>query len=81
MRPVLAHQGGWDEMLVAAGLVLAVMGMGRLRRRREARGGNGTTGPAPAPDICAYCGAPVPPGVERCPSCGFRREAPPGPRG
>jgi hypothetical protein len=64
---MLAHQGGWDEMLVAAGLVLAVMGLGRLRRRRDAR-----TGGSPPPDRCPYCGEALPEQASRCPSCGFR---------
>jgi hypothetical protein len=72
MRPVLAHQGGWDEMLVAAGLVLAVIGMGRLRRRREARKDGSAQAAAPAPDRCPYCGEPLPEQAVRCPSCGFR---------
>ena len=72
MRPILAHQGGWDEMLVAAGLVLAVMGLGRLRRGRDARSDGA---PAPAslePDRCAYCGEVLREDAARCPSCGFR---------
>jgi hypothetical protein len=72
MRPVLAHQGGWDEMLVAAGLVLAVMGIGRLRRRRDARTGRSTPPASSAPDRCAYCGETLPERAARCPSCGFR---------
>ena len=72
MRPILAHQGGWDEMLVAAGLVLAVMGLGRLRRRRDARSDGAATPASPESDRCAYCGGVLPEEASRCPSCGFR---------
>jgi len=78
MRPILAHQGGWDEMLVAAGLVLGMLAFSRFRRRRH-------EGAAPRerpPDVCAYCGAALAPDEVRCPSCGFQRtrqEPPSGP--
>jgi hypothetical protein len=72
MKPILAHQGGWDEMLVAAGLVLAVMGAGRLRRRRGERRSGGRTPHRDGVDRCAYCDEPLPEGAERCPACGFR---------
>jgi hypothetical protein len=72
MRPLLAHQGGWDEMLVAAGLVLAVMGMARLRRRRDVRKGSAPPAATSASDRCPYCGEALPEQAARCPSCGFR---------
>jgi hypothetical protein len=61
---MLAHQGGWDELLLTAGLVLAMLGVSRLRRR-------GATSRS-HPDACAYCGEALEPGAVRCPSCGFR---------
>jgi hypothetical protein len=65
---LLAHQGGWDELLLTAGLVLAVLGVSRFRRR------SAKTPPDPPPvDVCAYCGAALEPDEIRCPSCGFRR--------
>ncbi|MGH2679383.1 MAG: hypothetical protein ACRDG8_02690 [Actinomycetota bacterium] len=73
MRPLLAHQGGWDELLLAAVLVLAMLGVSRLRRRASATG-SAQEGP-PADDTCAYCGAAMSLTRVRCPSCGFRRGA------
>jgi hypothetical protein len=67
--PVLAHQGGWDELLLAAGIVLAVLGTSAFRTRRRGRG----AGAARArPGACPYCDAPLPPGTARCAECGFR---------
>ncbi len=68
MSPILAHQGGWDELLLAAVLVLVIMGVSRVRRRGPER-----TSPASLdPGGCAYCGAPIQAGDRRCPACGFR---------
>ena len=69
MTPLLAHQGGWDELLLSAGLVLAMLGVSRFRRRRRPIG----TIPPPQRDVCAYCGAALREDETRCPSCGFRR--------
>jgi hypothetical protein len=64
---MLAHQGGWDELLLTAGLVLAMLGLSRFRRRMA------KPPPRRLPDnMCAYCGAALEPGEIRCPSCGFR---------
>lgn len=63
---MLAHQGGWDELLLTAGLVLAILGVSRLRRRI------GTTPRSHPDDVCAYCGEALEPDAVRCPSCGFR---------
>jgi predicted amidophosphoribosyltransferase len=63
---MLAHQGGWDELLLAAGLVLAMLGVSRLRRRA------GTTPRSQPDDVCPYCGKALEPDAVRCPSCGFR---------
>jgi hypothetical protein len=74
MTPILAHQGGWDEMLVAAGLVMAILAFSRFRRRRS----EGAAPPRERPhDVCAYCGAALQPDEVRCPSCGFQRTEPP----
>ena len=70
---LLAHQGGWDEMLLAAGLVLAMLGVSRFRRRSTR-----TRRPATPDDACEYCGAALDPGEDRCPSCGFRKPEPTG---
>jgi hypothetical protein len=71
----LAHQGGWDEILLTAGLVLALLAVSRLRRRRSAGGTDDPRTPprVPAADACAYCGATLAPDDVRCPACGFRR--------
>jgi hypothetical protein len=64
---MLAHQGGWDEMLLPFAVVLIVFwGPALLRRRRAAQ----ARGPASGP--CAYCGAPLRSGERRCDACGFR---------
>jgi MYXO-CTERM domain-containing protein len=69
MIPVLAHQGGWDEILLPALVVLGLLWASRRRQRREAA--------AAAPEepriaTCAYCGARLTEDARRCPSCGFR---------
>jgi hypothetical protein len=66
MRAMLAHQGGWDELLLTAGLVLIVLGVSTLRRRRA------TPRHLHPDDVCAYCGKTLEPDAVRCPSCGFR---------
>ncbi|HET9671576.1 MAG TPA: hypothetical protein VFQ40_01850 [Actinomycetota bacterium] len=71
MIAVLAHQGGWDEILIPVLAVLTMLGLARLRRRRA------TTTGAEAPDAaaeprCEYCDAVLPADARRCPSCGFR---------
>jgi hypothetical protein len=70
MRPLLAHQGGWDEMLLAAALVLAMLGFSRYRRRERGRGR--PPPPSNDPTLCAYCGGPIESSDDRCRTCGFR---------
>ena len=64
---MLAHAGGWDELLIAVGAVLVVVLprviMERRRRSREA---------APTDGPCLYCGAALEPGAARCATCGFK---------
>jgi hypothetical protein len=43
---VLAHQGGWDEMLMVLGPILAIVWLLRLARRRVER-----NGPPAQPDV------------------------------
>ncbi|HEX5936614.1 MAG TPA: hypothetical protein VFZ75_02820 [Actinomycetota bacterium] len=65
---MLAHQGGWDELLIAGAVVLVLLGISRLRRRRA------KPPPHEVPEsVCAFCGAALDPSETRCPSCGFRR--------
>jgi len=68
LAPLLAHQGGWDEMLLAAGLVLGMLAISRFRRRRASE-----MPPRLPADMCEYCGAALRPEDVRCPSCGFRK--------
>jgi hypothetical protein len=63
---MLAHQGGWDELLLTAGLVLGMLGVSKLRRRRA------TPGHRQPDDVCAFRGKALEPKAVRCPSCGFR---------
>ena len=72
---MLAHQGGWDELLLPALVVALVLLVPALRRRRRA----GSDEPAEEgprvghePGTCSFCGGRVAPTDERCPACGFR---------
>jgi hypothetical protein len=60
---MLAHAGGWDEMLIAAGAVLLFV---LFRSTRAPREDQPESGP------CLYCGHELGPGLDRCPECGFR---------
>jgi hypothetical protein len=73
---MLAHQGGWDEILLTSGLVLAMLGVSRLRRRHAATPTASQPPRAPTVDRCAYCGAELAPDDVRCSSCGFRTREP-----
>jgi hypothetical protein len=73
---MLAHQGGWDEILLTSGLVLGMLGISRLRRRHAATPAASEPPRAPGNDRCAYCGAEVAPDDIRCSSCGFRTRVP-----
>lgn len=66
---MLAHQGGWDEILLPALFVLALIALPALRDRRR-----GTPASRPAAHVreCAYCGERVMPTDARCARCGFR---------
>ncbi len=71
---LLAHQGGWDEILLPALFVLALIAIPAIRDRRRRRAG--ATEPRAArsgqASGCPYCDAPLQPGQSRCPRCGFR---------
>jgi hypothetical protein len=60
---VIAHAGGWDELLIAGGALLLFFLYRSSRRPREDQP---ETGP------CLYCGRQLERGAERCPECGFR---------
>ena len=72
MRVLLAHQGGWDEILLTVGLVLGMLGLSRWRRRTGTPSDPAST---PEANVCAYCDASLTPDDVRCPSCGFRTRA------
>lgn len=38
--PLLAHQGGWDEILFVVGPILLIAGLLRLAKHRVTRGGS-----------------------------------------
>jgi hypothetical protein len=48
---ILAHQGGWDEMLLVAGPIIVVVALLRMAERRARRNRatheNGTNDPTP----------------------------------
>jgi ribosomal protein L40E len=69
--PLIAHAGGWDEILITAA-ILAFLGYWVLRKRPEDESGNERGKVRLESSTCAYCDARVPPGESRCPTCGFR---------
>jgi hypothetical protein len=72
---VMAHAGGWDEILILVA-ILAFLGYGLLRKRPEDESDEEAGRGRPGPTTCAYCDARVPPGEARCPTCGFRVRVP-----
>ncbi len=48
MIAILAHQGGWDEMLMVAAPILVIVGLLRLARRRAERS---ALDPAPEAEV------------------------------
>lgn len=48
MIAILAHQGGWDEMLMVAAPILVIVGLLRLARRRAE---HTTLDPAPDAEV------------------------------
>jgi hypothetical protein len=63
---MIAHQGGWDEIWLPAGMILLAV-IYAIRRRK--RGGGQTDS-----SHCLYCGRDLPPDAERCDACGFKRK-------
>lgn len=64
--PSLAHQGGWDEFWLPAGIVVLIVGFALSRRKKRRDGGVSPS--------CLYCGRDLPPEAERCEACGFKRK-------
>lgn len=64
---MIAHQGGWDELLIVGIPVLLYLAYSSSRARRERRAGR-----APGPGPCLYCGTMLGSEATRCPMCGFR---------
>jgi uncharacterized paraquat-inducible protein A len=71
---MLAHQGGWDEILLPALFVLALVAIPAIRDRRRRRSEpSGARGERRSPvRTCEYCGDRTLPQQARCPRCGFR---------
>jgi hypothetical protein len=65
---MLAHQGGWDEMLYMGGAVVVLSVYLSVRHRRPPD----EQGPPTSPHDCRYCGRGIPLGETRCPACGFK---------
>ena len=61
---VLAHAGGFDEIVLGVGVVLLFLMYRSSKAERDAN--------EPEEGPCLYCGTHLGPGVERCPECGFR---------
>ena len=74
MNSVLAHQGGWDELLLPLAVVALVVVVPALRRRRAGNDGSAEEIPRTARELgtCPYCGGSVSRADESCPECGFR---------
>lgn len=47
MIAVLAHQGGWDEILLVLGPILLIAGLLNLAKRRVERAAQSTPQPSP----------------------------------
>jgi hypothetical protein len=68
---MLAHQG--EELLIPAAIVALVLAVPAIRNRFRRRPADDEE--PVAPTTCAYCGARLERGIERCPTCGFRVRA------
>lgn len=67
---MIAHAGGWDELLITVALVIGaflLLGRGKRREEAETEGGE-AKGAGP----CMYCGRTLESEDEVCPTCGFR---------
>ena len=60
---MIAHAGGWDEIVIAVGAVLLFLLFRSTRAKAMAEPGDGP---------CLYCGRHLSRDMERCPECGFR---------
>jgi predicted amidophosphoribosyltransferase len=63
---VIAHAGGWDEMLITLIVLAVVFALAGRSKRRTARSTGVEAGP------CPFCGAELDRTSDRCPQCGFR---------
>ena len=61
---MIAHAGGFDEIILGVGVVLLFL---MYRSSRAERSAN-----EPEEGPCLYCGHQLGAGVDRCPECGFR---------
>jgi hypothetical protein len=46
METLLAHQGGWDEILLVAGPILVIAGLLRLAKKRVQESSRTTSAPS-----------------------------------
>jgi uncharacterized paraquat-inducible protein A len=72
---VIAHAGGWDELLVLLALGLLVF---VIMRRAGKKAPPEQDDPGTADRPCQYCGRTLQPEDTRCPRCGFKVEERPG---
>jgi hypothetical protein len=76
MTAVVAHAGGWDEILIPVA-ILAYLGYWLIRKRPGEESDEERKRSRPESSTsCAYCDARVPAGDDRCPTCGFRVRPP-----
>lgn len=66
---MLAHQGGWDDLILTVLLVPALLAFPALRDWRKEKLGSRRVGSARR---CSYCDARIRPDDGRCMRCGFR---------
>ena len=60
VAPLLAHQGGWDEVLLVAGPIVAIVGLLMLAKRRVDSAAEQAAGHDDEPDTSS-AGPPVRP--------------------
>ncbi|MGH2572077.1 MAG: hypothetical protein ACRDGU_01060 [Actinomycetota bacterium] len=72
---MIAHAGGWDELLVLLALGLLVF---FVMRRAGKKAPPEQEDPGAADRACQYCGQALQQEDARCPRCGFKVEERPG---
>ena len=67
LTALLAHQGGWDEVLIPLALIAGLF----IWTARRGHDGGKDAAMTRSP-VCAYWRAPLDPTAKRCANCGFR---------